>query len=267
MRLELGEPVEVVQYEDGRPLPESSAVIREALVRLHVNGIELARLMCTPVGLDRLALGFLRSEGIIRGYEDVRRVVLCPSGACVDVWLRDVGWTPPSGRPVLTSGCGGGITFADVTASAAALPEALAEVRVAPGQLGRLMVALLAGERQRGTHASALARSDTLLAVAEDVGRHNTIDRLWGQFLLEGRATSGCILLSTGRISSEMLLKAARMETPVVVSRSSPTSLAVALAKEWGITRVGYARRNSLTVYAGQHRMAVEQEVRHDANS
>jgi FdhD protein len=64
-----------------------------------------------------------------------------------------------------------------------------------------------------------------------------------------------------------MLLKAARMETPVVVSRSSPTSLAVALAKEWGITLVGYARRNSLTVYAGQQRMAVEQEVRHDANS
>jgi FdhD protein len=167
---------------------------------------------------------------------------------------------------VLTSGCGGGVTFADITANVQPLAS---DLRVTPGQLSRLMLALLAGgdERQRGTHASALAGGETLLAVAEDVGRHNTIDRLWGQFMQEGRPTRDCILLSTGRISSEMLLKAARMEIPVVVSRSSPTSLSVALAQAWDVTLAGYVRRTSLNVYAGGRRVSDGEEVTIDAKS
>jgi len=250
--LERGESVAFTRYEDGRALPDHGSVIREGLVRLHVNGIELARLMCSPIELDRLALGFLRAEQVISGLDDVRRIVVCPSMTCVDVWLHDADWVPP-GKPVLTSGCGGGVTFADITANASPLTSSLA---VTPGQISRLMMALLAGgeDRQRGTHAS----NETLLAVEEDVGRHNTIDRLWGRFMQEGRATRDCIVLSTGRISSEMLLKAARMEVPVVVSRSSPTSLSVALAESWGITLIGYVRRTSLNVYTGGYRVAEE---------
>jgi FdhD protein len=262
--LELGEPIAFTRYEDGCAQPDFGPIVREGLVRLHVNGIELARLMCSPVELDRLALGFLCGEGVIAGLDDVRRVVVCPSNACVDVWLRDAGWAP-TGKPVLTSGCGGGITFADVAAKAEPLAS---DLTAAPAQISGLMIALLAGgaERQHGTHASALAAGDDLLAVAEDVGRHNTIDRLWGQFLLEGRPTRDHILLSTGRISSEMLLKAARMGVPVVVSRTSPTSLAVALARAWNVTLVGYARRTSFNVYAGQSRITETQEATANAN-
>jgi FdhD protein len=264
-RLALGETVDFVRFEDAGFGPEQGEIIREGLVRLHVNGIELVRLMCSPVQLDHLALGFLWNERIIRSLDDVRRVVVCPSGACVEVWLRDSAWIP-TGKPVLTSGCGGGITFADLSDHAQPLRSALS---VAPGQLIRLMMALLAGgaERQRGAHATALATGETLVAIAEDVGRHNTIDRLCGQFLVEGLLTRDHILLSTGRISSEMLLKAARMEAPVVVSRSSPTSLSVALAQAWDITLVGYVRRTGFNVYAGQRRIAREQEVTSDAKS
>ncbi len=252
----LGEPIEFVRYEDGRFEPEPGVIIREGLVRLHVNGLELARVMCSPVELDRLALGFLFNERIIRGLDDVRRVVVCPSGACIEIWLRDATWVP-TGKPILTSGCGGGVTFTDITETAQPLRS---ELRVTPGQLSGLMMTLLAdgAERQRGLHASALAEGDTLLAVAEDVGRHNTIDRLCGQFLMEGLPTQERILLSTGRISSEMLLKAARMGVPVVVSRSSPTSLSAALAQAWDITLVGYVRRTSFNVYAGQRRIVQE---------
>ena len=221
--------------------------------------------MCSPVELDRLALGFLFNERIIRGLDDVRRVVVCPSGACIEIWLRDATWTP-TGKPILTSGCGGGVTFTDITENAQPLRS---ELRVTPGQLSGLMMTLLAdgAERQRGLHASALAEGDTVLAVAEDVGRHNTIDRLCGQFLIEGLPTQERILLSTGRISSEMLLKAARMGVPVVVSRSSPTSLSAALAQAWDITLVGYVRRTSFNVYAGQRRIVQEKEVTIDAKS
>jgi len=261
--LELSQAVEFVRYEEGRSLPAEGQVVRESLVRLHVNGLELARMMCTPQDLDRLALGFLRSEGIIQGMADVRLVKVCPSRTCVDVWLRDANFELP-GRPVITSGCGGGITFADLTTAAEPLES---DLRVHPRQLGRLMSELLAGQQTRGIHTAALAEGETLIAVAEDVGRHNTLDKLWGYCLTEGLPTRDRILLSTGRISSEMLNKAARMGVPVVVSRTSPTTMSVALAVAWDITLVGYARRTSFNVYAGHGRIVEDEEGMTDAYS
>ncbi len=193
-------------------------VAAESLVRLHVNGRELTSLMCTPRQLDLLTLGFLRSEGIIASLADVRLLKVCPSGACVEVWLRRADFEPPTGRTI-TSGCGGGITFTDLTAAAQPLASG---VRVSPGRLRRLMRAMQDTQEARGIHTSALAEGETLLAVAHDIGRHNTIDKLWGYCLAQGIAIQDKILLSSGRISSEMLGKATRMGAPVVVSRTAP---------------------------------------------
>jgi len=110
----------------------------------------------------------------------------------------------------------------------------------------------------RGMHTSALSDGERLLIVAEDVGRHNTLDKIRGLALLQGLDTQDKVLLSSGRVSSEMLLKAARMGVPLVVSRTSPTSLSVALARTWGITLIGYVRQNSMNVYAGEHRLRTE---------
>jgi FdhD protein len=261
--VELSRHVQFVRFEDGRAGPGEGGVVREALVRLHVNGRELARLMCTPEQLDHLALGFLRSEGLILGMEDVRLVVVCPSRTCVEVWLRDANIELP-GKPVLTSGCGGGITFADLEAAGAPVRS---ELRIAACEIGRLMSDLLAGQEARGIHRSGLADAERLLAVAEDVGRHNTLDKIWGYCLKEGIETQERILLTTGRISSEMLGKAARMGVPLVVSRTSPTSLSVALAEAWNITLVGYARRTSMNVYTAQERVLGERRVPDDGYS
>jgi FdhD protein len=261
--VELTRRVQFVRFEDGRAQPDEGGVVREALVRLHVNGRELARLMCTPERLDHLALGFLRSEGLIREMADVRLLVVCPSQTCVDVWLRDANLELP-GHPILTSGCGGGITFADLEAAGAPVRS---DLRVRAGEIGRLMTELLAGQEARGIHRTGLADAERLLVVAEDVGRHNTLDKIWGYCLREGIETQERILLTTGRISSEMLGKAARMGVPLVVSRTSPTSLSVALAGAWNITLVGYARRTSMNVYTGQERVLRDEEVPNDANS
>ncbi len=243
------------RYESGRLSSVTTDVVREGLVRIHVNGQELAMIMCTPVDLDLLALGFLRSEGIIESLSDVRRVVVCPSGACVEVWLWDAGRTLPTAR-VLTSGCGGGITFADLTERVEPLDSHLS---VTADQLGRLLFALQERQRIRGIHTAALADGEQLLVVAEDVGRHNAIDKLWGRCLVEGIATQDRIVLTTGRISSEMLRKVARMRAPIVASRTSPTTLTLALAEAWNVTVVGYVRRGSLNVYTGLARVRVEQ--------
>jgi FdhD protein len=244
------------RWENGRLREATTSVVREARVRLHVNGVEWLSLMATPRELDLLALGFLASEGIIRHPEEVRRIVVCPSGTCVEVWLQDAHVARPA-QETVTSGCGGGITFADLSAEQ---PPMRADARMTARQLGRLMFQLQERERTRGLHTAALGDDNGLIALAEDVGRHNTLDKLFGRCLVEGIATEGRVLLTTGRISAEMLNKAMRMRTPIVASRSSPTTLSVALAEAWNVTVVGYVRRDSLTVYTGVTRVLDDAE-------
>ncbi|MCP4515904.1 MAG: hypothetical protein GY824_11835, partial [Delftia sp.] len=122
--------------------------------------------------------------------------------------------------------------------------------------MGQLQKAAVLYSRSQGVHASALSDGEGLLAVAEDVGRHNTLDKIRGECLRRNLPTAGKILLTTGRVSSEMLGKAADMETPVVVSRTSPTSLSLTLAEAWGITLIGYVRGRRMRVYSGAWRLA-----------
>jgi FdhD protein len=103
----------------------------------------------------------------------------------------------------------------------------------------------------RGIHGAALADASRLLLVAEDVGRHNAVDKVKGEALQRAISTEDRILLSTGRVSSEMLLKAARMGVPIVASRTSPTEMAVGLAEQLNVTVCGYVRGDTLNVYAG----------------
>jgi FdhD protein len=116
-------------------------------------------------------------------------------------------------------------------------------------------------QASRGIHGAALADADGLLIVAEDVGRHNAVDKIKGEALMRGIPTVDRILLSTGRVSSEMLLKAARMGVPLVASRTSPTEMAVGLAEQLGITVVGYVRPDSLNLYAGNALVAEADEA------
>jgi len=106
-----------------------------------------------------------------------------------------------------------------------------------------------------GIHCSALCDRRQILILAEDIGRHNTLDKIMGECLLRKLPTEDGILLTTGRISSEMLLKAARMQTPIVVSRGSPTERAISLGKELGISVIGYARGNRLSVFSVEERL------------
>ncbi len=232
----------------------AGGVPEEAPLTLYVNAQELVTVMATPIRQEWLALGFLANEGIIEGMEAVREVRVCPTGRRVDVWLSFTPRLPR--RPILTSGCGGGVTFDDLSRQ---VKPVTADLSVTPAQIADLMRRLYQAEglyRQvRGVHTSALSDGERLLVVAEDVGRHNTLDKVRGACLMQGIETAGRVLLSTGRISSEMLNKAARMGVPVVVSRTSPTSLSVALARHWGITLVGYARRGRMRIYAHPERI------------
>ena len=229
-------------FEEGawREAP-GGLVVEEFELCLYVNGQELATMAATPVDQEELGLGFLANQGLIQSLREVREVHLSHEGSCVDIWL-DHDIEPPS-RKVLTSGCSGGVTFGT-------LVQRLAPVQDGPCMTVDDIVAGMAALQKagvlyphtRGVHTSILWRGGERLASAEDVGRHNTLDKLRGHCLRAGIDPQGACLISTGRISSEMITKAARMGCPVVVSRTSATSLSVALAREWNVTLVGYLR-------------------------
>lgn len=124
-----------------------------------------------------------------------------------------------------------------------------------PNLIKELYLEAQSYHESRGIHAAALADGGKLLIVTEDVGRHNAIDNICGEAMLRGIPTAGKILLATGRISSEMLRKGARMGTPIVVSRASATTLSIDLAKRLGLTLVGYVRGDSFYVYSHPERL------------
>ena len=229
-------------------------VIEEKLVSIYVNGMEFVTIMCTPLHLDELALGFLSLEGVIKKLEDVDHVNISADRCCIDVWLRHS--TPPPQRRIITSGCGGGVTFEDPTLQEHALPDG---TKIEPASLFEWLNQLHQPSglhaRSRGVHAAGIADLEGVRVVREDVGRHNTIDKLKGACLQSKLPTEGKILLVTGRVSSEMIGKAIRMGCPIIASRNSPTSLSVGMAEKFNITLAGYVRRDSMRVYAHPERL------------
>jgi len=204
----------------GRLEEVHAEVVREQPLTVYVNGERFLTLLCTPMKLDALVLGYLWMEKVIGGLEDVTALSVSEVDGRADVTLsRPV--TLPTER-ILTSGCGGGITFRIDPRLFTRLDSPL---RVRPADLAARMKDLYGEAVQyqasRGIHGAALSDGEQLLVVAEDVGRHNAVDKIKGEALLQGTPTADRILLSTGRVSSEMLLKAARMGVPIIASRTS----------------------------------------------
>jgi FdhD protein len=231
---------------DSDNLPEETALT------IFVNRQELVTILCTPTKLNCLVLGFLYAEGIISGLGDVASMKVCEEESMAEVMLSDSGYELPTKR-ILTSGCGGGATFKiqgkKIDSDLVVTPEeVLSLMKQLQEQMGLYRSC-------GGVHGSALSDTKDLIVVAEDIGRHNTLDKIQGECLLKGLQSKDQLLLSTGRISTEMLLKATKMQIPVVVSRHSPTGSSVSLARDLGISLVGHARGDRLSVYSHLERL------------
>ncbi len=224
----------------------------ETELTISVNGQKLVTVLCTPTKLNCLVFGFLYAEGIISGIGDVASMRVCEDDSLADVRLSNPEYKLPTLRTV-TSGCGGGVAFITqgqkVNSGLVVTPaEVLSLMKKFQEQMELYQVC-------GGVHTSALSDTKNLLVMAEDIGRHNTLDKIQGECLLRRLSISDGLLLTTGRISSEMLLKAAKMQTPIVVSRTSPTGRAILLARDLGIALIGYARGSRLSVYSHPERL------------
>ncbi len=244
----LPDMIQTYRYHSGRWETISAGVIVEQAVTLTVNGREWLSFMCTPQDLEALAAGFLYNENVIETASDIASIRVCPAGDNIDVWLNQGVEEPSSWRR--TSGCAGGVTTNDPAISSPAIRNG---INLSPSQICGLTHKLLESQelyRQfGGVHTSALSDGEQILVKAEDIGRHNTLDKIAGHCLFQPIPATRRVLLTTGRISSEMIQKAARLSVSVAISRTSPSTLSVDLARRLGITLIGYARRDSFTVY------------------
>ena len=232
----------------------NASVIEEALITIYLNGFELATIMATPKDQQYLAIGFLKNEGIIHDIGEIELIHVTFDGCCVDVWLDHHVDHPE--RVIITSGCGGGVTFTDPSMEISPLEN---DVKLDPDVLFLRFQEMHTPDslhaEAREVHTAELTDGKNILAISEDVGRHNTIDKLVGQCLERGIDTKGKILLATGRVSSEMLRKGAMMGCPVIASRNSPTSMSTEMAQAWNITLIGYVRRTTMRVYTHPERL------------
>jgi FdhD protein len=249
--------------DEGRLVDEP--VIGEMRLAITVDGQEIVQLMCSPRRVSALVLGFLYHEGIIESYDDVLAIRVClPDGVAEVRLARPMEQLPT--RRIITSGCTGGVSFGAYLEELDSLRLPPDDVRVEPALMYRSLRTLYDHSdlynRSGGVHTSILLdprqpanQPVEVLAVGEDIGRHNTIDKLRGEMLLRDADPAGCMIVASGRISSEMLLKAALMRTPIVGSRTSPTQLAVTLAERLGLTVIGYIRSASMNVYTNPWRV------------
>ncbi len=258
-------PVEQIFYKVGQRVLIDSEVIVEAPVSLTVNGEIWLTLLCTPTDLEALAVGFLYNEGLIQSFDEIDSVHVCSPGDNIDVWINHSVNKPKKWHR--TSGCTGGISFVgtEISTTSASVMN-LNETQITPIQVNNFLDELLQAQSLYrivgGVHTSAVSDGNSFLASAEDIGRHNTLDKIAGHCLMEGINLSRRIIVTTGRISSEMLQKSSRLGASVVISRTAASSLSIQMAHAWGITLIGYARRNQFRVYTHPERIeTVENEI------
>lgn len=258
-------PIHYLQITSKKHETIQGSTIVETPVTLTVNGEVWTTFMCTPVHLETMMVGFLFNEGVINAMDEVADARICEHGDNVDVWLTHDASKPDSWTR--TSGCTGGVTaVASIErpqpVSSPQGTSASDEFNLSPGQINHLVEMLFESQElyreTGGVHTSALSDGDNIILSAEDIGRHNTLDKIAGLCLTENIWPKKRILITTGRISSEMLQKGVRMGAKVIASRTSPSSLSIELAEAWDITLIGYARRNKFNLYAAPERILLK---------
>jgi FdhD protein len=251
---------QVEKISEKRRVKEDTFIIAEKPVTLFLNDLEVVTLLATPENLKELAVGFMLSEGLLRENRPIERVEVDPEG---EVRVRTKYPNPLAEklllRRTITSGCGRGTIFYNVLDSLGA-KRITSAAKISPGQVFLLMKELnqrsILYRKSGSVHGAALADKKQILAFCEDIGRHNAVDKVFGASFLQGFSPAGKILLTSGRISSEILVKAVKRRIPFLFSYSGPTDLAVEMARQTGLTLVGYVRGNRMRIYSRGERVA-----------
>jgi FdhD protein len=245
----------ITRIREGERAEAGDVVAIEKRLRVLANGRELFSLYCSPVMIRELVTGFIMTEGLLKkGFCAESMGIVYGDEIVVDV-IADEDVPVQAGAPVITSGCAGGITYEKFEETG----QAPKDVRIRFDALRELFTRFQqASSLYRLTgcvHSAALSDGESILCLAEDVGRHNAVDKVVGFALLEDIPLSDKILLSSGRLSSEIAGKCARWGIPVVASRTAATSRAIDIALKAGITMAGFLRGKGANIYSHPDRI------------
>ena len=253
------EPQEILKWNSGEVESIEDEVVVESSLSLTVNGREMVTLLSSPAERKELALGFMKTEGLIESVDPVKKIELSDSKKNVEVRLKESTEFEQyfERERALTSSCG----------RATAVVENLERLKLdfpgpnieSPEELPSLMADMQRRAKlfrlTGGSHTAAIADGKELLHLAEDIGRHNAVDKVIGKSLFAGENLKERVILTSGRLSSEMVLKAIRSRVPITVSRSAPTTLAVRIARVANLSMVGFTRGQRMNIYSGRERL------------
>ncbi len=246
----------VIHYEKGAFETRTDVVASEYALTVFVNGQEMATVVCTPEYMEDLVVGFLASEGVIRSIDQL-----------VDVQISDFRGTArvqtTSGvnfnqafynKRYIASCCGKGRQSFYFYNDAHTAKQVDDPVKISPKQIFELMDAMQTDaalwHETGGVHMASLCTPDMAVVSRTDIGRHNALDKLYGHTLMKRESMTGKLIAFSGRLSSEVVLKCAKIGIGMVLAKSAPTALALEIADELGITAVGFVREGSFQVYS-----------------
>lgn len=247
----------IYSYGKGELAATDREFVAEFPLLLNVNGREIATLIASPHDLRYLVVGFLKLQGFVEKVQDFNLLSVCNDFGIAKVEIK--GELPERLKPVLTSGCGTGITFTlpggfkERTGSPSARRFSPTAVFAMMDELARKAE----GYRSHGGMHSAAVGDGSVALYAEDLGRHNTLDRIAGEALLKGIDLAGTMLVTSGRVSTELVAKCVMLGIELIASRTAPTDMAVRMADEAGITLIGYVRAGRFELYTHPERLQV----------
>ena len=255
--------LEILSIRSGKGEVRQDLVTEEISLKLLAEHRRIAVLMCSPGDLEDLVRGFFYTNGFIQSADQILKIVV--NRATWSAFIQLVPELDPGGfrlSGVIGSACGATLPVEpdrDGPAEEGVRIAGEGLGRVRPEQISALMQELRDRSQLHrqtgGVHAAALAEPTGVLVFREDIGRHNAVDKVIGAALLQGLSFQDKLLLTSGRLSSEILHKAAACGLPVVVSRSAPTDRCVAAARELNVTLIGFARGSRMNVYSAQKRI------------
>jgi FdhD protein len=237
-------------------------VAAELPVKLVLNNEPLVTLLCTPSELEELAIGFLLSEGILQKRSSLTKLSVSGDGPAIHLEISGLpkGWERQFEKRTISSGCGKGITFTNYDREKDRKIDTSGPVMTVGAIRDQLTtfrnISTLYLETG-GVHSAALSDGKEILFFSEDIGRHNAVDKLIGKAFLRDISIENKVLITSGRVTSEIVIKAGRNRFPILISRAAPSCMAISYAEDMGITLVGFARGDKMNIYTWPNRIRV----------
>jgi len=249
----------IEKFSGDETVEVDDVTIQESRLNVYLNDTKAISMMCIPKDQEAHAVGFLMSENIINGVDDIKEMKISDEGLRIDISasINDKSMKNLYKEKTLTSGCGGGVT--GTVAGELEIPFNQTSFKITPHTIYTEVKEFYRDSELYNltgcVHKAMLYFQDGKTVTAEDIGRHNAIDKAVGKCKLDKIDTTKSVLFVSGRLSSEMVTKAVMHRIPIVISRTAPTHLGVKTAHEHGITLIGFARGKRMNVYTHSGRV------------